>query len=239
MYIYTYIYTHISIYKYIHIHIYINTYIHIYKYTHTYIHIYIYIYIWINNYMHTYIPAGCLIARAFWCFFSESSFVCLSFICWVLQQFLSIRICAFLVYVLHFMGKFFFLPFCVVFARSLELCSKTCSSRMHIFVVNLPIGKLKDIGTFKKSSWVFGSFTYSRRTKSLCGDTAEVSNSMVLPAPFPLSGVLPQLRVRSAVFASCNALRNVLLQILTAYHQVRMQTVGKILQRIIGCECKQ
>ena len=51
---------------------------------------------------------------------------------------------------------------------------------------------------------------------SLCGDTTEVSNSTVLPTPFPLSGLLPQLRVSSVVFASINAVRNVLSQILTA-----------------------
>ena len=51
---------------------------------------------------------------------------------------------------------------------------------MTIFI--FPLEKNNKIGLLKKTSAVFGSFTPSDRTKSVCGDTAEVSNSMVLRA---------------------------------------------------------
>ena len=99
--------------------------------------------------------------------------------------------------------------------------SKSCFCRMYIFFVTLHFSDRKiteKTDLLKKSSSVFGSFTSSHRTKILCGDMAEVGNK--LPAPLPLSGVLPQLRVRG------NG------------HQVLLQTVEKILQRSIRCYCR-
>ena len=97
-------------------------------------------------------------------------------------------------------GELLFRPCCVILATSFEHpCSKSCFCRMYSFFDDSTCShrkRTKKSNLFKKSSAVFGSFTSSHRTKSLCGDRAEVSNSMVLPAPLPLNSVLPQHSIR-------------------------------------------
>ena len=114
-----------------------------------------------------YIPADGL-PRVRFNVVSESSFVCIFSFASISSIFSAWEF-MFLWFMSSITWGFIFCSCCVVLATSFEHpCSKSCFCRMYIFFNNFT----KKSDFFRILAAVFGSFTSSHRTKSVCGNTA-------------------------------------------------------------------